>query len=124
MKLRGGDGERWVEGTVFEPEQPAARARSTASPIEAPLDGTLIVHGATTIGPASSATVGTMLGRHGVNIASFALGRDEQRRGRRGQRGRGRTACESAVTREVGKTCAARCRRMPRDRSKLSIADA
>ena len=34
--------------------------------------------------------VGTVLGRHGVNIASFALGRDDARRGRRDQRGRGR----------------------------------
>ena len=30
--------------------------------------------------------VGTILGRHGVNIANFALGRGERRRDRRRQR--------------------------------------
>ena len=33
-------------------------------------------HVATPTSPASSATIGTILGRHGVNIANFALGRD------------------------------------------------
>ena len=43
----------------------------------------------TTTSRASSAPSGTVLGRHGVNIANFALGRGERRRDRRRDRGRG-----------------------------------
>ena len=45
-------------------------------PIEAPLSGTLILM-ANEDKPGVIGDVGTALGRHGVNIATFALGRDD-----------------------------------------------
>ena len=44
-------------------------------PIEAPLDGTLLVIRNQDT-PGVIGEVGSVLGRHGVNIANFALGRD------------------------------------------------
>ena len=44
--------------------------------VEAPLEGTLLVI-KNDDQPGVIGQVGTILGRHGVNIASFALGRDE-----------------------------------------------
>jgi ABC-type lipopolysaccharide export system ATPase subunit len=44
-------------------------------PVEAPLDGTLIVMRNQDL-PGVIGEVGSVLGRHGVNIANFALGRD------------------------------------------------
>ena len=46
-------------------------------PIEAPLGGTLVFMG-NDDRPGVIGAVGSALGRHGVNIASFALGRDER----------------------------------------------
>jgi D-3-phosphoglycerate dehydrogenase len=73
VKLHTSEGESWVEGTLFEP----ASARLTSVDgveIEAPLDGTLILI-KNDDQPGVIGEVGTILGRFGVNIANFALGR-------------------------------------------------
>jgi D-3-phosphoglycerate dehydrogenase len=75
VKLVTSAGERWVEGTVFEP----ASARLTSVDgveIEAPLDGTLILI-KNEDQPGVIGEVGTILGRYHVNIANFALGRGQ-----------------------------------------------
>ena len=73
VKLHTSDGERWVEGTVFEPGSPRLAAVDGVE-IEAPLEGTLIVL-TNNDQPGVIGEVGTILGRHGLNIANFALGR-------------------------------------------------
>ncbi len=74
VKLHTSEGERWVEGTVFEPNSP--RLVSVGGiPVEAPLAGTLLLIRNDDL-PGVIGEVGTILGRHRVNIASFALGRD------------------------------------------------
>jgi D-3-phosphoglycerate dehydrogenase len=75
VKLRSGNRERWVEGTVVESGEPRLSSLDGV-PIEAPLRGTLILMG-NEDKPGVIGDVGTTLGRHGVNIATFALGRDE-----------------------------------------------
>jgi D-3-phosphoglycerate dehydrogenase len=75
VKLNTSDGERWVEGTVFEPNIPRLVSVRGVN-VEAPLTGTLLVI-ANDDQPGVIGEVGTILGRHGVNIASFALGRGE-----------------------------------------------
>ena len=75
VKLHTSDGEWWVEGTVFEPG--SARLTSVDGvEIEAPLDGTLILI-KNDDQPGVIGEVGSILGKHGVNIANFALGRDD-----------------------------------------------
>ena len=76
VKLHGGGRERWLEGTVFEPESPRVCTLDGIS-IEAPLGGTLVLMG-NDDKPGVIGAVGSTLGRHGVNIASFSLGRDER----------------------------------------------
>jgi D-3-phosphoglycerate dehydrogenase len=76
VKMRSGGRERWVEGTVFEPASPRLSALDGV-PIEAPLGGTLILM-ANEDRPGVIGDVGSALGRHKVNIGSFALGRDER----------------------------------------------
>lgn len=73
LKLHTGDGEWWVEGTVFEPGSPRL-TQIDGIEIEAPLEGTLLVI-KNDDQPGVIGEVGTILGRHGINIASFALGR-------------------------------------------------
>jgi D-3-phosphoglycerate dehydrogenase len=73
VKLHTTDGERWVEGTVFEPDRPRLLLVDGVD-VEAPLERTLVVL-ANDDQPGVIGEVGTILGRHGVNIASFALGR-------------------------------------------------
>jgi D-3-phosphoglycerate dehydrogenase / 2-oxoglutarate reductase len=73
LKLHTGDGDRWVEGTVFEPDSPRL-TQIDGVDIEAPLEGTLLVI-SNEDQPGVIGEVGTILGRHGLNIASFALGR-------------------------------------------------
>jgi D-3-phosphoglycerate dehydrogenase / 2-oxoglutarate reductase len=75
LKLITSDGERWVEGTVFEPNIPRLIAVRGVN-VEAPLAGTMLVI-ANDDQPGVIGEVGTILGRHGVNIASFALGRGD-----------------------------------------------
>jgi D-3-phosphoglycerate dehydrogenase len=75
IKVRTDAGERWVEGTVFEPGN--LRLVSVRGvDVEAPLGGTMLVI-ANTDTPGVIGDVGTLLGRHRVNIANFALGRGE-----------------------------------------------
>jgi D-3-phosphoglycerate dehydrogenase len=67
-------GERWVEGTAFD--NGSLRLVSIEGvAVEAPLDGTLLII-KNNDQPGVIGDVGTLLGRHRVNIATFALGRD------------------------------------------------
>jgi D-3-phosphoglycerate dehydrogenase len=74
IKLHTDADERWVEGTVFEPNSPRLVAVCGVD-VEAPLGGTMLMI-ANDDQPGVIGEVGTILGRHGVNIANFALGRD------------------------------------------------
>ena len=69
------DGERWVEGTVFEPNSPRLVSVRGVN-VEAPLGGTMLII-CNDDQPGVIGEVGTILGRHGVNIANFALGRSD-----------------------------------------------
>jgi D-3-phosphoglycerate dehydrogenase / 2-oxoglutarate reductase len=75
IKLQTDAGERWVEGTVFEPNSLRLVA-VRGVPVEAPLGGTMLLI-ANDDQPGVIGEVGTILGRHAVNIANFALGRSE-----------------------------------------------
>jgi D-3-phosphoglycerate dehydrogenase len=77
LRLVSSTGELWVEGAVFEKATPRL-ALLDGIGIEAPLDGTMIVM-RNADKPGVIGSVGTILGRHGVNIANFALGRDGDR---------------------------------------------
>jgi D-3-phosphoglycerate dehydrogenase len=73
IKLLTSEGERWIEGTVFEPGSPRLSMLDGVD-VEAPLEGVVMVlHNNDQ--PGVIGAVGTLLGRHGINIASFALGR-------------------------------------------------
>ena len=74
VKLRTSEGERWVEGTVFEPSSLRLVSVRGVS-VEAPLAGTMVLI-SNDDQPGVIGEVGTILGRHGVNIANFALGRN------------------------------------------------
>lgn len=73
VMLHTSTGQRWAEGTVFEPESPRL-ALIDGVEIDAPLEGALIVL-ANDDQPGVIGEVGTILGRHHINIANFALGR-------------------------------------------------
>jgi D-3-phosphoglycerate dehydrogenase len=73
VKLQTDGGERWIEGTVFEGTGPRLTLLDGVE-VEAPLEGTAVIL-ANADEPGVIGEVGTILGRHGVNIASFALGR-------------------------------------------------
>jgi D-3-phosphoglycerate dehydrogenase len=74
VKLHTDDGDRWVEGTVFA-NGSLRLVLVDGVDVEAPLDGTLLII-KNNDQPGVIGDVGTLLGRHRVNIASFALGRD------------------------------------------------
>jgi D-3-phosphoglycerate dehydrogenase len=75
LKVHTDAGERWAEGTVFEPNSPRlVSVRGIA--VEAPLVGTMLIV-SNEDQPGVIGEVGTILGRHRVNIANFALGRNE-----------------------------------------------
>src|ERR671913_276579 len=76
MTLHTSDGEHWIEGTVFEPNSPRISLIDGVE-IEAPLEGTMLVIN-NEDQPGVIGEVGTILGRHGINIANFALGREEK----------------------------------------------
>ena len=73
VKLHTTDGERWIEGTVFEPGTPRLEMIDGID-VEAPLEGTMLVIN-NEDQPGVIGEVGTILGRHGINIAGFSLGR-------------------------------------------------
>jgi len=73
VKLHTSAGERWVEGTIFEHGGPRL-VLVDGVPVEAPLEGVQIII-KNNDQPGVIGAVGTVLGRHGVNIANFALGR-------------------------------------------------
>jgi len=75
IKLQTDAGERWVEGTVFAPNSPRLVSVRGVN-VEAPLGGTMLII-ANDDQPGVIGDVGTILGRHRVNIANFALGRKE-----------------------------------------------
>jgi len=74
VKLHTSSGERWVEGTAFE-NGSLRLVLVDGVAVEAPLDGTLVII-SNTDQPGVIGAVGTLLGKHHVNIASFALGRN------------------------------------------------
>jgi D-3-phosphoglycerate dehydrogenase len=73
IKLLTDVGERWVEGTVFEPASPRLVSVQGVD-VEAPLGGTMLII-ENDDQPGVIGEVGTILGRYHVNIANFALGR-------------------------------------------------
>ena len=73
LKLHTTEGERWIEGAVFEPDQPRLTLLDGVE-VEAPLQDLLVVV-RNDDQPGVIGEIGTVLGRHHVNIASFALGR-------------------------------------------------
>ena len=75
VKLDTSAGERWVEGTVFEPASLRLVSVNGVS-VEAPLAGTMLII-CNDDQPGVIGEVGTILGSQGVNIANFALGRNE-----------------------------------------------
>jgi D-3-phosphoglycerate dehydrogenase len=75
IKLHTDTGERWIEGTVFG--QDSLRLVSVQGiDVEAPLGGTMLII-RNDDQPGVIGEVGTILGRHRVNIANFALGRGD-----------------------------------------------
>jgi len=76
IKLHTSDGERWAEGTVFEPHSPRLVSIDGIN-VEAPLSGGTLLVISNQDQPGVIGEVGTILGRHKVNIASFALGRND-----------------------------------------------
>jgi D-3-phosphoglycerate dehydrogenase len=77
VKLRTAVGELWVEGAVFQRTFPRLVMLDGIG-VEATLDGTMIVM-RNNDRPGVIGHVGTVLGRHGINVASFALGREGDR---------------------------------------------
>ena len=77
VKLRTSQGERWVEGALHEHTTPRLVLIDGVS-IEAELEGTMIVT-CNTDQPGVIGAVGTILGKHQINIANFALGRNGDR---------------------------------------------
>jgi D-3-phosphoglycerate dehydrogenase len=76
VKLHTSEGERWVEGTIFEHGGPRL-VLVDGVPVEAPLTGSQIVL-KNNDQPGVIGAVGTVLGKHGINIANFALGRSDE----------------------------------------------
>src|SRR3954471_755069 len=75
IKLTTDAGDRWIEGTVFGRD--SLRLVSVRGiDVEAPLGGTMVII-RNDDQPGVIGDVGTILGRHRVNIANFALGRGD-----------------------------------------------
>jgi D-3-phosphoglycerate dehydrogenase len=72
IKLHTSAGERWVEGTVVRGQPRLVELNGVD--IEAPLEGTMLLM-MNNDQPGVIGAVGTILGRHNINIANFALGR-------------------------------------------------
>ncbi len=76
VKLQTDAGECWIEGTVFEGDSPRLTQLDGVD-VEVPLvEGSLLVI-RNDDQPGVIGEVGTILGRHGINVGSFALGRRE-----------------------------------------------
>jgi D-3-phosphoglycerate dehydrogenase len=75
MQLRTSEGERYVEGTVVPGLGPRL-VLLNGVPLEAQLPGTSILF-MNNDQPGVIGDIGTILGKHGVNIANFALGRTD-----------------------------------------------
>jgi D-3-phosphoglycerate dehydrogenase / 2-oxoglutarate reductase len=73
VKLHTAAGELWAEGAVFQGVFPRLVTLDGIG-VEATLDGTMIVM-RNNDRPGVIGHVGTVLGQHGINVASFALGR-------------------------------------------------
>ena len=89
VKLQTSEGERWIEGTVFEPGSPRLSMLDGVD-VEAPLDGRRSSSCRTTTSPASSATSARCSASHGINIAQLRARPRRERRGRRRHAGLGR----------------------------------
>lgn len=76
VKLKTSAGEVWVEGAVFDKAAPRI-VQVNGVPVDAALEGSLIVL-ANTDQPGVIGEVGTVLGKRGINIGTFALGRQGQ----------------------------------------------
>ena len=76
VKLHTDTGDRWVEGTVFA-NGSRRLVLIDGVAVESPLEGTLLII-KNNDQPGVIGDVGTLLGRHKVNIANFALGRDPE----------------------------------------------
>jgi D-3-phosphoglycerate dehydrogenase len=76
VMLHTSAGERWVEGTIFEHGGPRL-VLVDGVPVEAPLEGAQIIV-KNNDQPGVIGAVGTVLGKHGINIANFALGRSAE----------------------------------------------
>ncbi|MEO8678435.1 MAG: phosphoglycerate dehydrogenase [Vicinamibacterales bacterium] len=74
VKMTTSNGDRWVEGTVAA--NGARLILLNGVPVDAPLSGSLLLL-ANHDQPGVIGEVGTILGRHGINIANFALGRSD-----------------------------------------------
>jgi D-3-phosphoglycerate dehydrogenase len=77
VKLHTAAGDLWAEGAVFEHAFPRLVMLDGIG-VEATLEGTMIVM-RNNDRPGVIGHVGTVLGRHGINVASFALGREQDR---------------------------------------------
>jgi D-3-phosphoglycerate dehydrogenase len=75
VRVHTSDGDRWVEGTVVQHEPRMVLLNGVQ--VEAPLDGTMLLL-MNNDQPGVIGAVGTILGQHSVNVAKFALGRNEQ----------------------------------------------
>ena len=73
LKLHTTEGERWIEGIAPEPGTPRLELIDGVD-IEAPLAGTMLIIN-NDDQPGVIGEVGTILGRHHINIAGFSLGR-------------------------------------------------
>ena len=75
LKLITSSGERYVEGTVV-PGQGPRLVLLDGVPLEAPLAGTILLF-QNNDQPGVIGELGTILGKHKINIANFSLGRTE-----------------------------------------------
>ncbi len=76
VRLMTEEGERWVEGTIAHGEPRLVLLNGVQ--VDAPLSGTMMLM-MNDDRPGVIGAVGTILGRHAVNIANFALGRNDRR---------------------------------------------
>jgi D-3-phosphoglycerate dehydrogenase len=75
VKLHTDEGERYVEGTIVQGQPRLVLLNGVQ--VEAPLDGTMLLL-MNNDQPGVIGAVGSILGRHSVNIANFALGRGDR----------------------------------------------